>query len=237
MTVSLSQRSYRVFSSTLNFAWQFSYQWNRRYAILPQTQICKFGRTKFDTHTILSCDEVLISLIIPLQVLLSSWRSAWKVQLCSLDDLAFHLQNCRIQQKLQETHKICLWLEGKRSSHIKGIRLSVIQFNRNYMKLTKFGTLVNKTTSLFISIRDSKISRGCVKIFEIPEGRGGGVNFGGQFWKIQRGRGGHTANPFRGGGGYGYFLEPHNSKISKDYWSHRRHLKNSWVKRAYKSNK
>ena len=174
MTVSLSQRSYRVFSSTLNFAWQFSYQWNRRHAILPQTQICKFGRTKFDTHTILSCDKVLISLIIPLQVLLSSWRSAWKVQLCSLGDLAFHLQNCRIQQKLQETHKICLWLEGKRSSHIKGIRLSVIQFNRNYMKLTKFGTLVNKTTSLFISIRDSKISRGCAKILEIPEGRGGG---------------------------------------------------------------
>ena len=50
----------RVFSSTLNFAWQFSYQWNRRRAI-PQTQICKFGRTKFDTHTILSRDEVLIS--------------------------------------------------------------------------------------------------------------------------------------------------------------------------------
>ena len=36
----------RVFSSTLNFAWQFSYQWNRRCAILPKTQICKFGRTK-----------------------------------------------------------------------------------------------------------------------------------------------------------------------------------------------
>ena len=35
-----------VFSSTLNFAWQFSYQWNRWHAILPQTQICKFGRTK-----------------------------------------------------------------------------------------------------------------------------------------------------------------------------------------------
>ena len=53
-------------------------------------------------------------------------------------------------------------------------------------------------------------------MLEILEGRGGGVNFGGQFWKIQRGRGGQTANPFRGGG-YGYFLEPHNSKISKDY--------------------
>ena len=52
----------RVFSSTLNFAWQFSYQWNRRRAILPQTQICKFGRTKFDTHTVSSRrDEVLIS--------------------------------------------------------------------------------------------------------------------------------------------------------------------------------
>ena len=231
MTVSLSQRSYRVFSSTLNFAWQFSYQWNRRHAILPQTQICKFGRTKFDTHTILSCDEVLISLIIPLQVLLSSWRSAWKVQLCSLGDLAFHLQNCRIQQKLQETHKICLWLEGKRSSHIKGIRLSVIQFNRNYMKLTKFGTLVNKTTSLFISIRDSKISRGCAKILEIPEGRGGGKFWGANFGK-SRGEGGVIRQIPSVGGGYGYFLEPHNSKISKDYWSHRRHLKNSWVKRA-----
>ena len=52
------------------------------------------------------------------------------------------------------------------------------------MKLTKFGILVNKTTSLFTSIRDSKISRGCAKILEIPEGRGG-----------------HTANPFRGGRG------------------------------------
>ena len=56
------------------------------------------------------------------------------------------------------------------------------------MKLTKFGILVNETTSLFTSIRDSKISRGCEKILEIPEGRGG-VNFGGRFWKIQRGGG------------------------------------------------
>ena len=111
----------QVFSSTLNFAWQFSYQWNRRSAILPQTQIGKFGRTKFDTHTVLSRDEVLISLIILLQVLLSSWRSARKVQLCFLCKLAFHLQNCRIQQKLNETHKIiiCLWLERIRSSHKK----------------------------------------------------------------------------------------------------------------------
>ena len=107
----------RVFSSTLNFAWQFSYQWNRRRTILPQTEICKFGRTKFDTHTVLLRDKVLISLIVLLQVLLSSWRSARKVWLCLLRDLAFHLQNCRIQQKLHEMYLICLWLERIRSSH------------------------------------------------------------------------------------------------------------------------
>ena len=127
----------QVFSSTLNFAWQFSYQWNRQCAILPQSQICKFGRTKFDTHTVLLHDEVLISLIILLQVLPSSWCSARKVQLCFLRDLAFHLHVaknffnnffmtwvqkriricCRIQQKIHETHKICLWLERIRSLH------------------------------------------------------------------------------------------------------------------------
>ena len=107
----------RVFRSTLNFVWQFSYQWNRRCAILPQTQICKFGRMKFDNHTVLLCDGVLISLIILLQVLLSSWRNARKVQLCFLRDLAFYLQNRRIQQRLCETHKICLWLEFIRSLH------------------------------------------------------------------------------------------------------------------------
>ena len=65
------------------------------------------------------------------------------------------------------------------------------------MKLTKFGILVNKTTSLFTSIRDSKISRGCAKILEIPEGRGG--KFWGSILENSEGRGGHTANPFRGG--------------------------------------
>ena len=117
----------QVFSSTLNFVWQFSYQWNQLLAILPQTQICKFGRTKFDTHTVLSRDKVLISLIILLQVLLSSWRSARKVQLCLLRDLVFHLQNCTIQQKLRETHKICLWLECIMSSHKEFAYLLYIQ--------------------------------------------------------------------------------------------------------------
>ena len=65
------------------------------------------------------------------------------------------------------------------------------------MKLTKFGILVNKTTSLFTSIRDSKISRGCAKILEIPEGRG--CKFWGPILENPEGRGGHTANPFRGG--------------------------------------
>ena len=65
------------------------------------------------------------------------------------------------------------------------------------MKLTKFGILGNKTTSLFTSITDSNISRGCAKILEIPEGRGGilGADFG-----KSREEGAHTANPSRGGG-------------------------------------
>ena len=75
------------------------------------------------------------------------------------------------------------------------------------MKVTKFGILVNKTTSLFTSIRESNISRGCAKILEIPEGRG--VNFGGRFWKIQRGGGVIRQIPSVGGGD-AYFLKPHN---------------------------
>ena len=65
------------------------------------------------------------------------------------------------------------------------------------MELTKFGILVNKTTSLFTSIRDNKISRGCAKSFG---GQGGGGILGADFGK-SRGEGGHTANPFRRGGG------------------------------------
>ena len=37
-------------------------------------------------------------------------------------------------------------------------------------------------------------------MLEIPEGRGG-VNFGGQFWKIQKGRGVKQQIPSVGGGG------------------------------------
>ena len=77
----------RVFSSTSNIAWQFSYKWNQQCAILPQTQIHMYAnlvRTKFDTHT------VLISLFILLQVLLSSWCSEWKVQLYFPRDLALN---------------------------------------------------------------------------------------------------------------------------------------------------
>ena len=67
------------------------------------------------------------------------------------------------------------------------ILLQVLLCSRKYMKLPKFGILVNKTTYLFTSVK-SNISRGCVKILEILEGSGGvggeGVNFGGWFWKI-----------------------------------------------------
>ena len=80
-------------------------------------------------------------------------------------------------------NELCLKLSKTVGVYLKRerIRLSVIQFNRKYMKLTKFGILVNKTTSMFTSIRDSNISWGCAKILEIPEGSGG--KFGDDFGK------------------------------------------------------
>ena len=49
---------------------------------------------------------------------------------------------------------------------------------RKYMKLTKFGILVYKTTDLFHSIRDNYYYlKGVWENLEIPEG--GRVNFGG----------------------------------------------------------
>ena len=56
------------------------------------------------------------------------------------------------------------------------------------MTLTKCGTLVNKTTYLFTSMRDSNNSRGCAKILEILEGRGGG-KFWGPILENPEGRG------------------------------------------------
>ena len=72
------------------------------------------------------------------------------------------------------------------------ILLQVLLCSRKYMKLPKFGILVNKTTYLFTSVK-SNISRGCVKILEILEGSGGG-----KFWGLILEN--HMANPFCGGG-------------------------------------
>ena len=84
------------------------------------------------------------------------------------------------------------------------------------MRLTKFGILVKKTTSFFTSIiRDSKISRGCVKILEIPEGRGG-VNFGGPILENSGGRGVHTANTVHGGGGVWIFSGTTHCKLARE---------------------
>ena len=66
------------------------------------------------------------------------------------------------------------------------------------MKLPKFGSLVNKTTYFFTSVK-SNISRGCAKILENPKwGGGGGKILGGCFGKSRGKGGGHTANPFHG---------------------------------------
>ena len=74
--------------------------------------------------------------------------------------------------------------------------------------------LVNKTSYLFTSIRDSNISRGCAKILEIPEGRGVNLGGGDQYWKIQRGGGSYGKSP--PWGWYGYFLDPHNDSETQE---------------------
>ena len=72
------------------------------------------------------------------------------------------------------------------------------------MRLTKFGIVVKKTTSLFTSIRDSKISRGCEKTLEIPEGRGGD-KFWGPILENPGGRGVIWQIPSVGGRGMDIF--------------------------------
>ena len=85
LTVSLSQRSFEslfqhvkhcltIFLSVTSAT--------RNFTANSNTHVCKFGWTKFDTQT------VLISLLILLQVLLSSWCSEWKVQSYFPRDLA-----------------------------------------------------------------------------------------------------------------------------------------------------
>ena len=165
LTVSLSQRSY----TSLFRHVKFSYQWNRRRT----TQICKLVERKS-----------MISLIILLQVLLSSWRSARKVQLCFLRDLAFHLQNCRIQQKLHERHKICLWLERIRNLLI----CYTIQ-----QKIHETHKIRHPSEQNYFFVQYFQgVCENCGN-----SGGEGRVNFGGRYWKIQ---GGGGQIPLRGSG-------------------------------------
>ena len=80
------------------------------------------------------------------------------------------------------------------------------------MKLTKCGTLVNKTTYLFTSMRDSNNSRGCAKILEFLGGEVGG---GGKFWGLisedPDGKGFIQQIPSMGV--VWIFLEPHSVKV------------------------
>ena len=75
MTVSPSQRSYTSLFQLAHHFLRDNFLINEiGDAQFYQTQICKFGGMKFDTHTVLSRDKVLISLFILLQVLLCSGK-------------------------------------------------------------------------------------------------------------------------------------------------------------------
>ena len=75
------------------------------------------------------------------------------------EEFAYLLSNSKESQKIRI-----------RTLHEEFASISVKEFNIKYMKLTKFGFLMNKTTYLLPSRR-------CGKILEILDGRG--VNFGG----------------------------------------------------------
>ena len=85
LTVSLSKRSFESLFQHVKHCMTIFLSMTsamRNFTANSDTHVCKFGWTKFDTHT------VLISLFILLQVLLSSWCSEWKVQLYFPHDLA-----------------------------------------------------------------------------------------------------------------------------------------------------
>ena len=131
LTVSLSQRSYE---STSNIAGQFSYQWNWQCAILPQTQIHMYANL-VEQNLILTLSWSLclyffkscfllgavsekyshISLATLLKIFV--WPRTFPTISLWLERKRNSLICCRIQQKIHETRKICLWPERIRSWH------------------------------------------------------------------------------------------------------------------------
>ena len=119
----------RFFSSTSNIAWQFSYQWIWQRAILPQTQIHMYANlVEQNLILTLHCPDLFVYTSSSLAFFLMQWvkstvifplRPCFKFS-CGqelfqqfLRDLSAKRNSlicCRIQQKIHETHKICLWL-------------------------------------------------------------------------------------------------------------------------------
>lgn len=87
-------------------------------------------------------------------------------------ELTYLLLNSTESHKRHETHDICLWLEFTRNLHKKFASVCVVEFYTKYLKLTKFGILVNKSMYQIPSMRDSNMFRACGKNFEISWGRG-----------------------------------------------------------------
>ena len=113
----------RVFSCTSNIAWQFSYQWHWQCAILPQTQIHMYANL-VGQNLILALSWSLFYTSSSLAFFLVQWVKSTVV---------FPSRPCFKFSCGQE-----LFQQFLRDLSTKGIRLSVVEFNRKYMKLTKF---------------------------------------------------------------------------------------------------
>ena len=114
----------RVFSSMSNIAWQFSYQWNQHYV-----QFChklKYPCMQIWSNKIwyLHCPDLFVYTSSRLAFFLMQWVKSTVILL---------LRPCFKFSCGQE-----LFHQFLRDLSAKGIRLSVVEFNRKYVKLTKF---------------------------------------------------------------------------------------------------
>ena len=169
---------YNFTRSPLTASLYYLNAWNR----LLQTQICKFGRTKFDTCTVLLHDEVLISLFILIHAfcfLLNAVREKYS-----------YIPHATL-------HFICVWTFWTISSWLEQIRNSLIcwKIQQKIHETHKiWHRSEQKITSLSTSMRDSNTSRGMCENFGNSGAEAG--KFWGLFLENLEGRGqGHTENP------------------------------------------
>ena len=116
------------------------------------------------------------TVIFPTRPCISFWPRTFSTISWWLGHITNLLICRRIQQKIHETQRICLWLERIRSLHKEFA--SLLRIQQKIHETHKIWHPSEQNYLLFTSARDSNISRGHAKILKIPEGKGG------KFWGL-----------------------------------------------------